>query len=127
MVNPSLPSGMSRPLLSFLFLTFQNIQVTKILLKSKTNSPPYTASGITFAPTNSSSGPFYTAFARKEVILAAGAIGTPHLLQLSGIGDKNVLEPLGVDTKIDLKTVGKNFQEQVCLPVPPFLFIRFLL
>ena len=37
---------------------------------------------------------------------------TPILLQLSGIGDSSVLRPLGITTLIDLKTVGRNLQEQ---------------
>ncbi len=37
---------------------------------------------------------------------------TPALLQLSGIGDSAVLGALGINTVVDLKTVGKNFQEQ---------------
>ena len=39
-------------------------------------------------------------------------IQSPALLQLSGIGDSDVLEPLGIKSLIDLKTVGKNVQEQ---------------
>lgn len=37
---------------------------------------------------------------------------TPALLQLSGIGDPDLLRPLGITPLINLKTVGKNFQEQ---------------
>lgn len=70
-------------------------------------------------------------FARREVILAAGAIQvsapllqvpadsltppyikTPALLQLSGVGDADLLTPLGIAPLIDIKTVGKNLQEQ---------------
>jgi choline dehydrogenase-like flavoprotein len=50
--------------------------------------------------------------ARKEVILAAGAINTPALLQRSGVGNPHHLESLGIPIKIDLPTVGKNLQEQ---------------
>ena len=57
-------------------------------------------------------GQTYTVNARKEVILAAGAIMTPALLQLSGVGDPARLNPLGIQTVIDLPTVGKNLQEQ---------------
>ena len=49
--------------------------------------------------------------AEKEVILAAGAIFTPQVLQLSGIGPKNVLSAAGVETKLDLPSVGSNFQD----------------
>jgi choline dehydrogenase-like flavoprotein len=49
--------------------------------------------------------------ANKEVILAAGAIFTPQVLQLSGIGPKKVLAAAGVKTKLDLPAVGSNFQD----------------
>lgn len=49
--------------------------------------------------------------ANKEVILAAGGVFTPQLLQLSGIGPKAVLEAAGVETKIDFPAVGSNFQD----------------
>ncbi|KAJ7855567.1 alcohol oxidase [Mycena leptocephala] len=47
-----------------------------------------------------------------QVIIAAGAIQTPVLLQLSGIGDSSTLGPLGIKTLVNLTTVGKNLQEQ---------------
>ncbi|KAI1854119.1 hypothetical protein JX266_001260 [Neoarthrinium moseri] len=49
--------------------------------------------------------------ANKEVILAAGAVFTPHLLQQSGIGPKDVLEAANVTVKADLPAVGSNFQD----------------
>ncbi|KAI0676166.1 GMC oxidoreductase-domain-containing protein [Trametes maxima] len=84
-------------------------QVTKVLLKG--SAAPYTATGVEFA-SSSGKGPRYQAYARKEVVLAAGAIASPALLQLSGIGDRQLLEPLGIRTLVDLKTVGRNLQEQ---------------
>jgi len=65
-----------------------------------------------FAPSGGGSSR-YVASARREVILAAGAIQTPALLQLSGIGDASVLGPIGIKTLTDIKTVGRNLQEQV--------------
>ncbi|KAG6876677.1 hypothetical protein C0993_001314 [Termitomyces sp. T159_Od127] len=44
-----------------------------------------------------------------EVILSAGTIRTPQLLELSGIGDKNILDPLKIDVKVDLPGVGANY------------------
>lgn len=47
-----------------------------------------------------------------EVILSAGTMRTPQLLELSGIGDKNVLTPLGIKVKVDLPGVGANYEDQ---------------
>ena len=51
--------------------------------------------------------------ANHEVILAGGAINTPHLMLLSGIGPKAELEKLGVDCHHDLPGVGKNLQDHL--------------
>jgi choline dehydrogenase len=51
----------------------------------------------------------------KEVILAAGAVHTPQLLQLSGVGDKNKLERHGVPCIADVPGVGHNFQDHPTL------------
>ncbi|KAJ6629408.1 hypothetical protein B0H10DRAFT_2160506 [Mycena sp. CBHHK59/15] len=76
--------------------------VTKINW-SNPGSVPLTASGVQYAYwTNSSTR--YNVYARREVIIAAGAIQTPQLLQLSGIGDLSVLTPLGIKTQINLPT-----------------------
>lgn len=53
--------------------------------------------------------------ASKEVILSAGSIGTPQLLQLSGIGDHTELSKLGIHLTINLPSVGKNLSEQPLL------------
>ncbi|TFK80961.1 GMC oxidoreductase [Polyporus arcularius HHB13444] len=50
-------------------------------------------------------------FARKEVILSGGAFGTPQLLELSGIGNPEILREAGIPTLIDLPAVGENFQD----------------
>ncbi|EQB58549.1 hypothetical protein CGLO_01198 [Colletotrichum gloeosporioides Cg-14] len=52
-----------------------------------------------------------TVTVNKEVILAAGAIQSPVLLQVSGIGPRQVLESLNISTQIDLPGVGNNFQD----------------
>lgn len=50
-------------------------------------------------------------YVRKEVILAAGAIQTPQLLQVSGIGPSSVLQASGIRVKKDLPAVGANLQD----------------
>ncbi len=50
--------------------------------------------------------------ARREVILCGGAFNTPQLLMLSGIGPRDVLEPLGIPLKVELPGVGKNLQDR---------------
>ncbi|KAK0522312.1 hypothetical protein OC834_006334 [Tilletia horrida] len=51
--------------------------------------------------------------ARREVISSAGTFLSPKLLELSGIGDRSVLEPLGIPVKVDLPGVGSNLQDHV--------------
>jgi choline dehydrogenase len=51
--------------------------------------------------------------ARREVILSGGAINSPQLLQLSGIGDPALLEPLGIPVVKALKGVGENLQDHM--------------
>ncbi|WP_428680807.1 GMC family oxidoreductase [Reyranella sp.] len=53
--------------------------------------------------------------ARREVILSAGAVGSPQLLQLSGIGDGAHLSSLGIPVVCDLPGVGDNLQDHYCV------------
>lgn len=53
------------------------------------------------------------AFAAREVILCGGTINSPQLLQLSGIGPRDVLEPLGIGVIHDSPAVGRNLQDHV--------------
>jgi choline dehydrogenase-like flavoprotein len=52
-----------------------------------------------------------TATAKKEVILAAGALTTPRILQRSGIGPTKLLREARIDVKVKLEGVGANFQD----------------
>jgi choline dehydrogenase len=51
--------------------------------------------------------------ANREVILSAGPIASPHLLQLSGIGPAAVLQPAGIEVAHDLPGVGENLQDHL--------------
>jgi choline dehydrogenase-like flavoprotein len=58
-----------------------------------------------------------TVKARKEVILSAGTVHTPQILQLSGIGPKDLLEKAKIDVLVDIPGVGQNFQDHAYLSV----------
>lgn len=57
----------------------------------------------------------WTAVARREVILAAGAVRTPQILQLSGIGPSDILQNASVGTRINLPGVGNNLQDHMLM------------
>jgi choline dehydrogenase len=60
-----------------------------------------------------SDGQAKTAFARAEVILSAGAVASPQLLLLSGVGPGSQLSAMGIDCVTDLLGVGENLQDHV--------------
>ncbi|MDX6588562.1 MAG: choline dehydrogenase [Solirubrobacterales bacterium] len=53
--------------------------------------------------------------AAKDIVLSAGAVGSPQLLLLSGIGPKDELEPHGIPCRRDLPDVGKHLQDHLQL------------
>jgi len=65
----------------------------------------------------SASGDLSRAYAGREVILAGGAINSPQLLMLSGIGDPEELRSHGIETKVPLRGVGKNLQDHLSADV----------
>ena len=58
-----------------------------------------------------------TVRARKEVIISAGTVHTPQILQLSGIGPEALLGEAGIEVLVDLPGVGQNFQDHAYLSV----------
>jgi len=54
-------------------------------------------------------------YAHCEVVLAAGAVGTPKILQLSGVGDQALLHQRGIETLHHLPVVGANLQDHLCV------------
>lgn len=81
--------------------------VEKILFAREVGNSPR-ATGVSYINTN---GDRELAMIRKEVILSAGAYGSPHLLMLSGIGPGDVLSSLGIPVITPLDGVGKNLQD----------------
>ncbi|KAL7620206.1 hypothetical protein AAE478_009199 [Parahypoxylon ruwenzoriense] len=51
----------------------------------------------------------------KEVIIAAGAYRSPQILMLSGLGPKETLAKHGIETKVDIPEVGKNFNDHIMM------------
>lgn len=88
--------------------TRRNLRIVTGALVSSLQMDGATATGVT--GTSRGGTPFIIK-ARAEVILAAGVIGTPKLLELSGIGDPDVLASAGIRPKIALPGVGRNFQD----------------
>jgi choline dehydrogenase len=62
-------------------------------------------------------GKEHVARAEREVLLAAGAIGSPHLLLLSGVGPADELRAAGVAVAADVPGVGKNLQDHLLVSV----------
>ena len=60
-------------------------------------------------------GGAHKALAAREVVLSAGTYNTPPLLELSGIGNPDVLRELGVDVQHELRGVGENLQDHLQL------------
>jgi choline dehydrogenase len=90
-----------------------NATVTKVLINPTTKK----AEGVEFIRNGSKQ----TVRASKEVILAAGAINSPQVLLLSGVGPKQDLAKVGVPLVHDLKGVGQNLHNHVAV------FINFIL
>ncbi|KAK3317732.1 GMC oxidoreductase-like protein [Cercophora scortea] len=86
--------------------TLVDQKVLKVLFQGKK------ATGVLFVPVGSTDlSQSRTVKAKKEIILAAGTIHTPQILQASGVGPKDILEAAGVPVVVDLPGVGSNFQD----------------
>ena len=55
--------------------------------------------------------------ATREVIISAGAVSSPQILMLSGIGDPEQLRPLGLPVVVDLPQVGRNLSDHLYVPL----------
>lgn len=78
-------------------------RVTRVLLSNRR------ASGVEFEQ----GGKLRNVVARREVILSAGAIRSPQLLQLSGIGPTELLRKHGIEVRYDAGQVGRQLQDHV--------------
>lgn len=81
--------------------------VEKIILEQ--NDGSWTARGIQFVHKGQTS----SVFASKEVIVCAGSVQSPQILELSGIGNPDVLTKAGVETLVSSPFVGENLQDHI--------------
>ncbi|PSN31266.1 Glucose dehydrogenase [FAD, quinone] [Blattella germanica] len=93
-----------------------NVRVTKVLIDPDSK----TAYGVEYIGENNRniSGKL---FAKKDVILSGGTVGSAELLLRSGIGPKEVLDPLSIPTIQNLQ-VGENYQDHFCAQLVEFEF-----
>lgn len=89
-------------------LKLYNGTVTRILWKRSCKGGA-TAVGVEYLD---ATGSIARLHAKKEVILSAGALRTPLILERSGVGNPKLLKPMGIDVVLDLPTVGENLIDQ---------------
>jgi choline dehydrogenase len=85
----------------------KNLTVITDALTHRVDFDGASATGVTYER----EGVLRTLTARKEVIVSAGAIGSPHLLMVSGIGPSAHLKSHGIDVVADSPGVGQNLQD----------------
>ena len=94
-------------------IVLTNAEVSHIELEKLTggddDDDKHVATGAYF----SHSGKQYFSRASKEVILCCGSVGSPQLLELSGIGNPEILHEAGIEVKVDNANVGENLQEHM--------------
>lgn len=81
--------------------------VTRVITEQQGNE--LVATGVEFSHGET----IYKVYAAKDVILSAGTIKSPQILELSGIGDRAILQPLGIPVRKHLPTVGANLQDHL--------------
>jgi len=85
--------------------------VSRILFRNKT------AVGVAYIDTYPSNERItYCAIAKREVIVSAGAVQSPHILMLSGIGPAEELKKHNIPIRGNLPGVGKNLQDHILVP-----------
>ncbi|KAL0938637.1 Glucose oxidase 2 [Colletotrichum truncatum] len=98
------------------YFPYQNRTNLRIFLNTEAqrlvwaNGTEATASGVLV---KDKTGATRTIYANKEVILSAGSLRSPLLLEKSGVGNPDILKAAGVQTKVKLPTVGENLQDQM--------------
>ncbi|KAK0203886.1 GMC oxidoreductase-domain-containing protein [Desarmillaria ectypa] len=100
-----LEPNLSRPNL----LVLTKAYARKVIVETEMNL--LTATGVEFYYGEENT--VYVALVQKEVILCAGALKSPQILELSGIGRPEVLSNIGIPVKLPLDGVGENVQDHI--------------
>jgi choline dehydrogenase len=82
--------------------------VTRVIIEGEPGD--LRATGVEY---RTADGEIAVARAAKEVVLSAGAVGSPHILMLSGVGPKDELEAVGVPCLLDAPDVGKHLKDHL--------------
>ena len=85
-----------------------NATVTRIIVDTS-NSSSIVATGVEYA--SDAAAARQTVTVKKEVILAGGTVGSPHVLMHSGVGPSDVLTAAGVEVVHELPGVGQHLQD----------------
>ncbi|TDZ18956.1 Glucose oxidase [Colletotrichum orbiculare MAFF 240422] len=89
---------------------FLYTEAQKLVWSNSSSTADATASGVLV---KDATGAVRTIHANKEVILSAGSLRSPLLLEQSGVGNPSILKAAGIDPKVVLPTVGENLQDQM--------------
>lgn len=108
-IHNGIRESASRAYLHPVMKTRPNLTVVTGAMVGKLNFLNRRSDSITYR----SEGKAHTAHVEQEIILCAGAIQSPQLLMLSGIGDADDLKRAGVEPTIDLKGVGRNLRDHL--------------
>lgn len=85
-------------------------QVTRVILDGDGGPGGLRATGVEY---RTEAGDTAVVSATKDVVLSAGAVGSPHILMLSGVGPKAELEAAGVPCRLDAPDVGKHLKDHL--------------
>ena len=99
------PEVLKRPNLT----VWTNAQVTRLTLATSNNDQPTRCSGLEIMRNNER----VTITAHKEIILSAGSVGSPQILELSGIGQSKRLSAYNISPQVELPGVGENLQDHL--------------
>ena len=88
-----------------------NATVTRLVFAANSTQGNLTVSSVEFAASRTAQR--QTVSVTKEVILAGGAIGSPQVLMLSGVGPKDVLDAVNIAVNVELPGVGQHLQDHI--------------